>query len=277
MTKLTRRSLFAGALATPLLASAGLAAPTVTGSLQITPERATTRVIWEPAKPRGVVLLSTGHGSWPERYEALAQALVGAGLAVIAPLHVDSVRHPDREKFDPQAGFIARLADMKAVSGEAAQRWPGLPVAAVGHSFGTLIGLCLGGALAYMAPLRDSSIKAVLGWSSPGKIPGLIAPTAYAGLQVPALVITGDADVVPGFVTDWHDHLFPIESSPAGNKYAVTFAGAAHDLVGGQPKPAYDAALRYSVAFLEAQLFASAEAKAIIDTAAGPGETWIRR
>lgn len=276
MTFLTRRGLIAAALAAPLagVATTALAA---TEKLQVSPERATDLSVWAPETPVGVVLFSTGHGSWPERYEPIAKVLVAAGFAVLAPLHVDSMHHPDREKFDSRASFVERLADMKAASAEAARRWPGLPVAAMGHSYGTLISLCLGGGLGYIAPFREPTVKAVLGWSSPGKIPGLIAPPAYASLAVPAMIITGDQDTVPGFVTDWHDHLFPIETAPAGGKYAVTFAGAAHDLVGGQPKAAYDAALSYSQAFLKASVLGDAAAKTVIDTAAGPGETWLRR
>lgn len=275
MSLLNRRSLIAALLAAPLAGPAFAAK--VTERLQVSPDRATDLTVWTPNTPVGVVLLSTGHGSWPERYDPIAQVLVAAGFTVLGPLHVDSMRHPDREKFDARAGFIERLADMRATSAEAKRRWPGLPVAAMGHSFGTLISLCLGGALAYMAPFRAPTVKAVLGWSSPGKIPGLIAPPAYASLAVPALIITGDQDTVPGFVTDWRDHLFPIETASAGSKYAVTFAGAAHDLVGGQPKAAYDAALTYSTAFLKASVLGDAAAKTLIDTAAGPGETWLRR
>ncbi|WGM40907.1 alpha/beta hydrolase [Caulobacter sp. NIBR1757] len=280
MTILNRRGVLAAMLAAPVagaLFGKALAAPAATQRLQVSPERSTDLMVWAPAKPVAVALLSTGHGSWPERYEGLCQTLVAAGFAVLAPLHVDSMHHPDRETFDARAGFMERLADMRATSAEAARRWPGLSVAAVGHSYGTLISLCLGGALAYMAPFRDPTVKAVLGWSTPGKIPGLVAPPAYAGLAVPTMIITGDQDLVPTFVTDWHDHLFPIETSPAGGKYAVTFAGAAHDLISGQPKAAYDAALTYSAAFLKASVLGDAPAKTLIDTAAGPGETWLRR
>ncbi len=280
MTILNRRGFLAAVLAAPVagaLFGNALAAPRATERLQVSPERSTDLMVWAPEKPVAVALLSTGHGSWPEQYEGLCQTLVAAGFAVLAPLHVDSMHHPDRKKFDARAGFMERLADMRATSAQAAKRWPGLPVAAVGHSYGTLISLCLGGALAYMAPFRDPTVKAVLGYSTPGKIPGLVAPPAYAGLAVPTMIITGDQDLVPTFVADWHDHLYPIETSPAGGKYAVTFAGAAHDLISGTPKPAYDASLTYSAAFLKASVLGDAAAKKLIDTAAGPGETWLRR
>ncbi len=277
MTILNRRGLLAALIAAPVAAGFARGALAATERLRVSAERSTDLGVWAPAAPVGVVLFSTGHGSWPDRYGPLFQTLVAAGFAVLSPLHVDSMRHPDRERFDARAGFMERLADMRATSAEAARRWPGLPVVAMGHSFGTLISLCLGGALAYMAPFRDPAVKAVLGWSTPGKIPGLIAPPAYASLAVPSMIITGDQDLVPTFVTDWHDHLYPIETAPAGSKYAVTFAGAAHDLVSGQPKAAYDAALTYGAAFLKASVLGDAAAKALIDTAAGPGETWLRR
>ena len=74
-------------------------------------------------------------------------------------------------------------------------------------------------------------ILRLIAFSSPGKIPGLIQPSAYASLVVPALIVTGTKDLVPGFVTDPTDHLFPIESAPAGAKYGLVVADGEHKLV----------------------------------------------
>ena len=153
---------------------------TRTVPLQVSAERATTMAVWEPAQVRGVVLFSTGHGAWPERYDALMEAWCDAGFVVVAPLHVDSMKYPQRDKFSLQQAFIERLSDMKAASAYVAARWPGVPVAAGGHSYGTLISMVLGGAMADVMPLRDPSIVAVIGYSSPGKIPGLITEQSYA-------------------------------------------------------------------------------------------------
>lgn len=228
---LDRRTLLAGGAALlaagPALAQAAVASDDV--RLRVG-NRETTLFRTRPASPRGVVLFSTGHGSWPERYAPLTRHLAEQGWVVLAPLHVDSVRHPDRAKFSMQASFGERLADMGAAAGVAARGYPGLPVLAAGHSFGTLTALCLGGALAGMGPFRNPAVKAVLGFSTPGRIPGLIQPTAYASVAVPVMVVTGTADTVPGFVTDPADHLF-VGQTAGKAAYTIVAKDGGHELV----------------------------------------------
>ena len=202
-----------------------------TVDLAVSATRTTTMAIWRPAVVRGVALFSTGHGSAPEKYGQLADLLTANGFAVLAPLHVDSRRHPDRAKFGMMNGFFERFADLRAASAYADTQFPGVPTIAVGHSFGSLIALCLGGALPYIGKLRNPAVKAVLCFLTPGKIPNLVQPTAYATLDVPTLLVTGTKDVVPGWATDPADHLYPIESAPAGDKFALVVTGADHDLV----------------------------------------------
>lgn len=226
-----RRTLIAGAAgaATLLLARPALAAATtpVEEELRVSPTRSTTLFAWRPAVSRGTVVFSHGHGSWPSRYEALAAQLTAAGWTLIAPVHVDSMRYPDRAKFTMQASFGERIADLNAaIAGVPAEQ----PVVLVGHSFGTLSALCLGGALGYIAPFRASRVKAVLGFSTPGKVPGLIRPTAYTTLAVPVMIVTGTADLVPGFVADPADHLFVGETAP-GPTYTIVAKGGGHELV----------------------------------------------
>ena len=212
-----------------IAADTKIAAQTV--DLAVSATRSTKLTVWRPAKPKGIVLFSTGHSSWPERYGLLVDLLTANGFAVFAPLHVDSMHYPDRAKFNPQAGFSERLFDMKATAAYASAALPGLPVIAAGHSFGTLTALCFGGSLGYFGTFRNPAVKAVLGFSTPGKIPVLVQPNAYATLAVPTLLITGTKDVVPGFAENPADHLFPIESSPAGGKFAIVLNGADHGLV----------------------------------------------
>lgn len=280
---MSQRFLFRRALAVVLLSFASLQvafAASTTVTLKVSPQRATSMVVWEPENVRGVVLFSSGHGSWPERYDGLLQAWRDAGFAVVAPLHVDSMKHPDRDKFSMQQGFGERMADMKAASAYVATRWPGMPVAAAGHSYGTLVSLVLGGALAELAPLRDPGVVAVVGYSSPGRIPGLVTPSAYASVAVPVMLVTGDKDLVPGFVSDARDHLYPIESAPVGDKYAVVLAGGEHNLIGGQPETLYRRARDIGTAFLKAEVLGDTEAARVLSIdAAGPADTerWVRR
>ncbi len=271
------RRVFALALASLALAQHAFAAPSAKVPLQVSPGRATTLAIWEPAQARGVVLFSSGHGAWPERYERLLQTWADAGFVVLAPLHVDSVRYPEREKFSLQQGFGERLADMRATSAYARARWPGLPVAAAGHSLGTLISAVQGGALAGLGPLRDPGVVAVLGYSSPGRIPGLIGPDAYATLAVPLLLVTGDEDLVPGFVTDPADHLYPVQTAPAGDRQAVVLAGGGHNLIGGEPEALFERALQLGTAFLQAELLDDPRARQLLEAPAAAGEQRVRR
>ena len=272
---------FRSAMALMLLSIAAIqcafAAPTRTVPLQVSAERSTTMSIWEPTEVRGVVLFSTGHGAWPERYDALMQAWRDAGFVVLSPLHVDSMKYPQREKFSLQQAFIERLSDMKAASAYAAEQWPGLPVAAAGHSYGTLVSLVLGGAMSEVMPLRDPSIAAVIGYSSPGKIPGLITPRSYATVAVPMLIITGDHDLVPGFVSDAKDHLYPVETAPAGDHSAVVLAGGTHELLGGKPEAVFTRARDIGTAFLKAQLLKDAEGARLLLAEDSATEHWLRR
>lgn len=262
-----------------LLAPAALvlAAPTRVLPLQVSADRATTMAVWEPAQVRGVVLFSSGHGAWPERYERLLQSWSDAGFVVLAPLHVDSMKYPQREQFSLQQGLIERFADMRAVSAYAAEQWPGMPVAATGHSLGTLISAALGGAFSGLGPLRDPSVVAVLGFSSPGRIPGLVDGQSYASLAVPLLLVTGDEDRVPGFVTDPVDHLYAVETAPAGNKTGVVLTGGDHNLVGGEPEALFERARELGTAFLRLQLLGEEQAAEVLAAPAAANERWLRR
>ncbi|WP_044334092.1 alpha/beta hydrolase family protein [Sphingomonas hengshuiensis] len=282
---LTRRALLQGAVALgglallpPGLLHAQTAGPE-TIDLAVSSARSTTLTLWRPAgSPRGVLLFSTGHGSWPERYAAMVQALVADGYAVLAPLHVDSTRHPDRAKFDSRQGFFERIADMRATSAHAAKTFPDLPVAAMGHSYGALIALGMGGALANLLPMRDARVGAVLAFSSPGAIPGLVRPGAYAALAVPTMLITGTRDLVEGFVTDPADHLQPIEQSPAGDKYALVIAGGEHGLVYAAGTPGFARARVAAGDFLAAYVPANPAARArLAEMRVAPGDRFIVR
>ncbi|SEM19660.1 hypothetical protein SAMN05428989_3335 [Pseudoxanthomonas sp. GM95] len=276
---MTRALFLRGLLATLLLMflPSAWATPTETLPLRVSAQRATTMDVWVPAQVRGVVLFSSGHGGWPAHYDRLLQTWSDAGFAVVAPLHVDSLKYPEREKFSLQQGLFERFADMRAASAYAAARWPNVPVIAAGHSLGTLISAALGGALANLGPLRDPSVVAVLGYSSPGKIPGLIGPASYATLDVPVLLITGDQDRVQGFVTDPVDHLYPVQSAPAGNKTAVVLQGGDHNLIGGASPALFDRAQQLGTAFLQAQLLGDTQAKRVLDAPPQAGERWLRR
>lgn len=280
-----RRALLAGGLGLGLAAFAGsaLAAPTETVTLKVG-DRDMDLSVWRPARTEGVVVFSHGAGGAPGRYEVLFKAWNAAGFLVVAPLHVDSMIHPRHADYDLRAAFPLRLADLAAAAEWSAKAAPGLPRASAGHSYGALMSMIRGGALEQMIPARDPATKSVVAFSSPGVLPGLIGPTAFSTLDRPLLTITGDKDVVPGFVTDWHDHLRAFETSPAGDKHAWIGAGVDHNFAGaiaGVGKdPAQVAAFAklqpLTVAFLRATVLGDAAARAQLAAAKSDATAEIR-
>jgi len=209
--------------------------PATTSTLAVSSSRSTALTTWTPYRVRGVLLLSHGHGSWPDRYGLIADLLGGFGYAVMAPLHVDSVRHPDRAKFTMQASFGERIADMSAAVAEAARVFPDQPIGIVGHSFGTLTALCLAGGLQRLGAFRQAAVRSVVGFSSPGNIPGLVTADAYASVDVPTMIVTGTADTIPGFVTDPADHLLAAKTANGAPRYAYVVGSGGHELIADFP------------------------------------------
>ena len=260
-------TLLAGCAAVPSNAPGrvGKAAP-VPASQVLTvdaePGRTVDLVVLRPAVVRGVVLFGHAQGGDASRYKALGDALTGAGWLVIAPTHVDSLRHPRRAQFDQRTGFAARIADVAAAARAARTLAPGKPIVAVGHSYGSLLAAMQGGALSAAIPARDPDVRAVLAFSTPGRIPGLIGPQSYATLGVPTMVITGDADVVPGFIPDWTQHLAMFADSPAGDKYALIVKGGGHMLAIDGTGVEHDRAIAAGLDFLAAYGLGDPAAKA---------------
>ncbi len=193
---------------------------------------------WRPSgAPRGLILFSHGAGSAPHFYEAVIGAWVARGWRVLAPLHVDSVEHPDTARFPGLASWKARLEDMRALSAHVGQR----PWVAAGHSYGGLVALTLGGAAAIppqglAGRLDDPNVRAVVALSPPAPTPVLITAERYGALRVPALIQTGTLDVpqmpkgmAPLPADSWHGHLAPFEAAKPGNdRYALILDGVDH-------------------------------------------------
>jgi predicted alpha/beta-hydrolase family hydrolase len=182
-------------------------------------------------EPRAIIAFSHGHGGAPAAYHRLLEAWQTAGFTVLAPLHVDSLRHPDRASFNGPTGFFARIADMAAVRDAARQRAPGKPLIAAGHSYGSLLSAMAGGAVTVAGRQGDPDVDAVVMLSSPGAIPGLVTPETYRAMATPSLTVTGDADLVPNFVTDWTAHRLPFDGAAGTGHLLLIFAGGDHALV----------------------------------------------
>lgn len=229
--------------------------------------------ITRPAQVRGAMLFSHGGGSEPSQYAALAAAFAREGWLVLSPLHRDSRAHPNRVDFASPAGFAARVPELEAAARLAGSLAPGKPLVAAGHSYGSLFAAMRGGALAGMGPPPSTPVRAVLALSSPGRIPGLINPGSYSGLRVPTMVVTGSADLVPGFVSDWRQHLAAFDDSPSGDKYALVVAAGTHDGVVDSAGPAFATARD----FLAAYGLADAAARARLARATSTRAVELRR
>lgn len=236
----TRRAFVGGALLTPVASS--LAAATGRQAPRrfelIGPGgRAISISEWKPGgKARGLILFSHGAFSAPELYEALIGSWVADGWQVLAPLHVDSERHPRTKDFPGLTSWKARIEDMRALSAHVGTR----PWVAAGHSYGGLVALTMGGAAAVPppgieGPLSERNARAVIAFSPPAPVPVLCTAEGYAKLAVPALIQTGTEDnppagpglaPVPG---SWKGHLVPYEVAAAGgNRYGLVLEGVDH-------------------------------------------------
>jgi len=238
--------------------------------------RAVVLDVWTAPDERGVVVFSHGFGGAPEAYGRLLTAWARHGFTVIAPLHVDSQKHPNRDATG-QVAFLTRLEDLSVARAEAARTHPGKPLIVAGHSFGSLMSLIEGGAVTVAGPMGDPAVKGVIAFSSAGNIPNVVTPETYSTLAGPLLVITGDRDLVPGFADDWRDHRVPFDASPAGDKTLLIFAGADHQLPGTADGARFDEIVQATEDFLDAYALNDAAARARLQAFAADGVTVERR
>lgn len=188
--------------------------------------------IWRALETRAVVVFSHGAGASPEAYGRLLRRWQAAGIAVVAPMHVDSLQNPDHDNYTLAKAFMPRWRDMTAAVAFARTTFPAVKVGAGGHSYGSLFAEMMAGALPAVFGRPKAPVAAVAAFSSPGKINPIVREDSFKTLAVPFLELTGDADIVPGAVADWHEHLYAYETAPPGDKYAWIGKGVDH-LYGG--------------------------------------------
>jgi alpha-beta hydrolase superfamily lysophospholipase len=239
--------------------------------------RTITLNVWTAPDEKGVVVYSHGFNGSPSAYHRILSAWAGHGYTVMAPLHVDSLQHPEHDRYDNRQAFSTRLIDLGVTRGYARMSHPGKPIIAAGHSFGSLMSLIEGGALTIAGPLGDPAVKGVIAFSTAGDIPGVVQPTTWAGLTAPLLLVTGTEDRVPGYVTDPADHRHPYELSPAGDKTLMTFAGADHELVGKADEADFAVIVQATEDFLDAYALDDAAAKARLAALPSSGDLTVER
>jgi alpha-beta hydrolase superfamily lysophospholipase len=192
---------------------------------------------WKPkGRVRGLILFSHGALSSPTLYEAVIGRWVAEGWHVLAPLHVDSERHPHTRDYPGLASWKARIEDMRVLSAHVGKR----PWVAAGHSYGGLVALTMGGAAAVppqglTGPLSDPNVRAAVAFSPPAPVPVLCTAEGYAKLSVPALIQTGTADNPPSapgaapLPGSWKGHLAAFDAAaPGGHRYGLVLEGVDH-------------------------------------------------
>jgi alpha-beta hydrolase superfamily lysophospholipase len=93
--------------------------------------------IWNPDKPKRIVVLVHGYGEHAGRYEHVADRLVADGAVVYAPDHRGHGRSGGEPALIRDMETI--VDDVAVVVDRARGEHPGLPVVAVGHSMGAII------------------------------------------------------------------------------------------------------------------------------------------
>jgi len=196
--------------------------------------------------PRGgrlpVVVFSHGANSSNEDYDLLWQAWASRGYCVIGPNHIDSGPVESQRKVARSELWPARMADatlpmqqpgrFDAIAVGHGMRIDWRAVCAAGHSFGAVVAQSLAGA-SILNPGDGSrfdghvaNIKACIALSPPGPLAGFIPNDAWAGVAVPSLLQTGDRDVLPGFVDDWHSRLTGFPGRP--DRWTIVGRGVDH-------------------------------------------------
>lgn len=240
--------------------------------------RSVELTIIAPAAPRGVILFSHGGGNSPRSTAALFTRLTAKGFAVLAPMHTDSQDMPKDKRTDILGAFGTRIADMKLAAGHARSAFPDLPVAQMGYSYGTLVSVIGAGALGKMVPGSNPGVKAVVMLSSPGPVlPVITMPGAFDSVTAPTLLVTGDADVVQGFVRDPAKHLVYFEQMPAaGDHTALIVAGATHRFPAGD-EAGWDEVMPLIEDFLVSRVLGDKAAKTRFDAAASTARVTVKR
>jgi dienelactone hydrolase len=175
-----------------------------------------------------VVLFSHGFNSSNADYDRLWDPWAGRGYLVIGPNHPDAGRRLTDPPVRPDELWQSRVADLVlplrrhgpldelAQAHGASLDWTGVGVA--GHSLGAVVAQALAGAtvVASGQPLarHEPAVAACFVLSPPGRVEGLVPLEAWATVSVPCLLQTGDADVLPGLVDDWHQRLAGFTGRP---------------------------------------------------------------
>ncbi|MFN7177572.1 MAG: hypothetical protein ACK4MX_11880, partial [Thermaurantiacus sp.] len=138
--------------------------------------------LWQPgalSETGRAILFSHGAFSSGRNYDSLAGGWASEGHLVAAVTHSEPPQDGGAMDYAAaQAGWRARLADMRVAARELSRRAPGRPLIAAGHSYGALVAQALGGARVEWdgdgGPLPLPGVTRILAFSPPGPLAGFI-------------------------------------------------------------------------------------------------------
>ena len=197
-------------------------------------DRLTTVRLYQPHQPCDCPALVFSHGAFsaPDRYDRLLAPLAQAGITIIAPMHVDSEDHADRDTYKPASWTSNRLIDMERArtfletrADDTVLEW-----VAAGHSFGALIAQIIGGATSNgqsYALCCTTKPTHIIALSPSGTVSGQLEREDFQSINAAMTVITGKNDIIPPFAEEWNDHLDSFENT-SGPATAIIFSEADH-------------------------------------------------
>ena len=225
-----------------------------------------------------LILFSSGNFASPDRYRKLLEPVAAAGYVIVSPVHRDA----EILALDPPAGQdevwhtrnaeFAHLATIPAVLSAQLDEQdialePG-KLGLFGHSYGALIAQLGAGARA-LGPegeITDHTLvdaDVLVAYSPPGPFPGRFDAEGWSSIGLPSLTLTGTADVTPGFVDDWRDHIVSHDATAPGARWLWVGEGVDHYFNGtfgrekpvpAQMMPLFDDALATTIAFFDLHL-----------------------
>lgn len=248
------------AAASPGAQTPSLAAPSVV-RLPATAGREIDLRVWTAHDPQAVIVFSAGGGGEPVAYDRLMRALAKQGFTVVAPIHRDPLSRGDLSGAGGPQSFIVRVEDLAFARGYVEATQPGLPLVVMGHSFGSLMSSLAAGASTPAGVQTAPAVKAIVAFSSPGLVPGLVTPDTYRSLDRPVLMVTGDRDVVPGFASDWRDHRAMYDDSAKPGSALAVFEDGDHSLIVDADDAAFATLIDLTSTFIRASALADPRAR----------------
>lgn len=265
-------------------------------------------------EPAPVVLFSHGLGGSREGSSYLGEHWAARGYAVVYLQHPGSDsavwqdappprRRRAMESAASAGNFLARVKDVPAVLDQL-ERWNAvkghalssrLNLAAVGmsgHSFGAVTTQAVSGQrfLGELLSYADPRLRAALALSPSSPRRGSPA-SAFGGVRIPWLLMTGTRDVAAIGQADVASRLAVFPALPPGGKYELVLEGAEHSAFTDRALPGdraprhpnhHRAILALSTAFWDAYLRGDPRARAWLDgagpaTVLEPKDRWQRK